>query len=122
MNKLTRLNRYCCEDFSKIEGYKEAMADTSNTRYVCHHRLESTKTKEELIKLNLYYHRPASELIIMTQSEHMSLHHKNKKTSMKTREKMSKSLKGIHTGKHWYHRGNITTLAYVCPEGFSKGR
>lgn len=37
------MERYCCEDISKIENYEEAVADTTQMWH-CHHRLELVKT------------------------------------------------------------------------------
>ena len=63
---------YCREPVENITGYKEAISNPG--RYVCHHLNELTFTREELIKMNMYYHRPASELRIMTRSEHQKWH------------------------------------------------
>lgn len=42
----------------------------------CHHRLEIelNKSVQELKDLNLYFNRPADELIFLTKSEHIRLH------------------------------------------------
>lgn len=76
------LRRYCCEEISNIEGYGEAI--TSNKMFDCHHRLETNNsdgerrtvnlTKKELIALDIYYNRPASELILLPHGEHTALH------------------------------------------------
>lgn len=78
-----------CKDFEKIENYKKALNDETQT-WECHHRLETHTsdgerrlaniTREELIALDMYYNRPSEELIFLTKSEHKSLHHKGKKT------------------------------------------
>jgi len=78
----------------------------------CHHRLEIKLNKkvQELKDLNLYYNRPACELIFLSKSEHWSLHTKgennpmhNKKRkrysrqlSEETKQKISETLKGRH--------------------------
>lgn len=77
---------YCCEDVSLIENYQKAIEDDTQTWH-CHHRLEICdesgkerslqKSRDELIAENLYYNRPASELIFLTKSEHRSLHMKH---------------------------------------------
>ena len=70
--------KYCREDISKIAGYKEAIADTTQT-YICHHRNAEPFTgfcKEDLKKINMYNNRPASELMFVTRSEHRSIHNK----------------------------------------------
>ena len=113
------LKHYCCEDFSNIEGYKEAL-ENPNVEYHCHHRLEIQEDKilsvKELIDLGLYYNRPASELIILTKQEHLDLHNKAYKSirlSEEVRKKISEANKGktyseeakmkmskAHKGKH----------------------
>lgn len=97
-------NAYCIEDISKIENYDKAIADKEITWH-CHHKLEINDgneiTADELIAKNLYFHRPASELIFMTPSEHQSLHHKGKTAwnkgipmSDEAKKKLSASSKG----------------------------
>lgn len=81
----------CCEDISLIDNYNEAINDKEKM-WDCHHRLEIelNKTRSELIKLNLYYNRPATELIFLTRSEHKLLHKDllGKKFSEATKQKM----------------------------------
>ena len=69
---------YCCEDIQNIENYDAAVADNSQ-KWVCHHRNEITLglSSEQLIRKHLYYERPASELIFLTNSEHTRLHNLN---------------------------------------------
>lgn len=74
-----RMKMYCKDDLSKIENYQEAVSDTEN-KWELHHRLELTldgefaHTQAELIRMNMYYHRPAFELIFMKEDEHHKLH------------------------------------------------
>lgn len=70
--------KYCCDDLSLIENYKEALADSKT--WHCHHRLETDNgmTCKELIDLGLYYGRPASELIFVQPFKHMSAHMKGR--------------------------------------------
>ena len=89
-----------CKDFTKIENYEEAIADTKNV-WDCHHRLELVKTggvvdatRQELIDWGIYYDRPADELIFLTHSEHASIHMGDRKLSNKTRKKLSDLHKG----------------------------
>ena len=67
---------YCCEDLSLIENYNEAV--NSPEEYVIHHRLEiqgdKLLSRKELKEMNMYFNRPASELIFMTYSEHSRIH------------------------------------------------
>ena len=73
-----------CIDPAKIEGYERAISDPSDTRYHCHHRYETHTSdgiirsvplsRDELKALDMYYNRPAEELIILTAREHAQLH------------------------------------------------
>lgn len=100
--------RYCGENISDIENYELAIADQTQVWH-CHHRLETDKciSKDELITLGLYYDRPASELIFLTEHEHRKIHFlgnsyrlgfdspmKGKKHTDKARAKMSEKAKG----------------------------
>lgn len=92
------VKKFCNEDFSLIENYTEAINDQSQTWH-CHHRLEiqdggTRFSSKELIANKLYYHRPASELIFLTMSEHRRLHQKGKTFSGETKGKMSEAQKG----------------------------
>ena len=71
------VKQFCNEDISLIENYQEAINDNTQTWH-CHHRLEIEldKSENELTNMNLYYNRPASELIFLTKRDHMSLHQK----------------------------------------------
>ena len=67
----------------QIENYELAKADNFEGWH-CHHRLETHTadgnrrkvdlSREELIAMNMYYNRPANELIFMKAGEHISLH------------------------------------------------
>ena len=67
----------------QIENYELAKADDFKGWH-CHHRLETHTadgqrrkvdlSREELIAMNMYYNRPANELIFMKAGEHISLH------------------------------------------------
>lgn len=94
-----RVYMYCKDDVSKIENYEKAVNDSSKI-YEVHHRNELTldgkfaHTKKDLIRMNMYYHRPCGELIFLTKEEHTSLHRKSSCHSEKTKQKMSESHKG----------------------------
>lgn len=97
---------FCSEDISLIENYDKAISDTTQT-WDCHHRRETDEglSKNELIKMNAYYHRPACELIFLTKKEHLSLHFKGDKNpgknkSTETKQKMSESHKGLQSGEN----------------------
>ena len=96
------LEKYC-KDYTQIENYAEAVK--SPLRYDLHHRLEisENKSRKDLKEENLYYNRPASDLIFLEQREHMRLHKKGKFVSTDTRQKMSDARKGDKNpnfGKH----------------------
>lgn len=98
MIRLETVEKYC-KNYTEIENYGEAMADTTQTWH-CHHRLETHTsdgerrlvelTLKELKALDMYYHRPADELIFLTKSAHSSLH----KRSEEAKEKISAANKG----------------------------
>lgn len=105
--QLKHIRLYCCEDFSKIENYDKAFTDL-DVRYDCHHKLEignngEVISKKDLIDHGLYWKRPASELVFLTKSEHMKLHHKGKLHSEESRMKMSETRKGKPNGRLGKH-------------------
>ena len=71
--------RFCSEDIALIENYQQAIADEEKM-WDIHHRRECDAngktlfTKKQLIDMNLYFKRPASELIFVTRSMHSKLH------------------------------------------------
>ena len=70
---------YCLEDISLIENYHQAISD-ENKMWDIHHRRECDEngrtlfTHKQLKEMNLYFNRPASELIFVTRSMHRKLH------------------------------------------------
>ena len=92
---------FCCDDISLIENYELAIADTTQT-WDCHHRGEVLPcgrfSRADLKKFGLYYKRPASELIFLTKSEHMSLHKKGVSLSEATKKAISDAKKGVPIG------------------------
>lgn len=84
------MKRYCNEDKSLIENYELAKAD--NFKGWCiHHKLEHPSDDiwvsiQELIDKNLYYNRPASELIFMRLSDHTALHNNEYTKELKAGE------------------------------------
>ena len=93
---LKAVKRYC-ESFTEIENYDKAIADNTQI-WPCRHRLETHNsdgerrlvdlTSEELIALDMYYHRPASELIFLTYKEHVLLHNRSLEPNRKRAETM----------------------------------
>jgi len=91
--------------YIEIENYKTAIEDKTQT-WVCHHRLEThfsdgtlrpvnaQLSVEELKELNMYYGRPAEELIFLTRADHNILHNLGKKAGEETRKKLSELAKG----------------------------
>ena len=92
-----------CKNYQDIENYEKAKKDGFKG-WECHHRLETHTpdgerrdadiSHNELKALRMYYNRPASELIFLTESEHASLHQKGKPKSEETKKKMSEAQKG----------------------------
>lgn len=80
MISVNNVYNYCKEDISLIENYKQATEDKIQY-WDCHHRLETDKnlSRQYLIDNDLYLNRPASELIFLTHTDHMSLHQNNRK-------------------------------------------
>ena len=91
--------KFCKDSLDQIENYQQALAE--NFKGWCiHHRLEIQQDKivsrQQLIDQDLYYRRPASELVFMTNGEHMKLHMTGKHLSEETRKKLSESQRGKH--------------------------
>ena len=92
-----------CKSPENIENYEKAKADNFKG-WDCHHRLETHNSDgkrrdvdisvEELKALDMYYNRPADELIFLTIYEHSKLHMKGKHLSEETRKKLSEASKG----------------------------
>lgn len=129
--------RFCCEDISKIENYDLVKKDNFKGWNI-HHRLETHTSdgerrlvdisRKELIALDMYYDRPADELIFLTRKEHTRLHneyrkgkhrpdetrrkisehHKGKRLSEEAKRKMSESKKGDKNPMHGKHRSEET--------------
>lgn len=125
-------NAFCVGSIQDIENYEKAVNDTTQT-YVCHHRLETHTSdgerrkvdlsKEELLALDMYYHRPAEELIFLTNKEHMSLHNKGKKMSDDFCKKVRESMKGKNSGEsHPFYGKHHTEEAKRKIAEANKGR
>ena len=89
--------RCCNENILLIENFEKAVNDSE--KYDCHHRLEIQEdgtliSRQKLIEMNLYYDRPASELIFLTHSDHAKLHSENRPKEVL--ESISKANKGKH--------------------------
>ena len=140
---------YCSEPLELVENYQQAKADNF-AGWCIHHRLEiqtdgTRVSRQELKDQNLYYGRPASELVFMRNCEHCSLHNigntymkgrhhseetrlklsannghfwKGKHHSEETRQKLSQSLKGKNNWTkdlHWWNNGISNKRSRECP-------
>lgn len=105
--------RFCCEDISKIENYELAKKDNFKG-WAIHHRLETHSSEgerrlidismKELKALDMYYHRPAGELIFLTRSEHIGLHNHSRKGrhhSEEAKRKIADAMKGRIFSEEW---------------------
>lgn len=101
---------YLCDNIENVENYEAAKADNFKG-WDCHHRLETHTSDEErrlvditmkeLKALDMYYHRPAEELIFLVASEHRHLHNNGERNPMygkpcseEHKRKMSEARKG----------------------------
>ena len=88
-----------CKDYENIENYDKAKADNFKG-WNCHHRKGADIPREELKALDMYYNRPANELIFIKLSEHTSLHNKGKPKTEEHKNKISETLKGKLAGEN----------------------
>ncbi|MCQ2087806.1 MAG: hypothetical protein MJZ37_07075 [Bacilli bacterium] len=131
--QLLHIKSYCRDDITKIENYDKAIAD--NETWECHHRLELTidgqfaHTEDSLDRLNMYYHRPYYELILLPLQEHHDIHkptrekfpgHRFDGTYHPRSEEGLKQWTEKMTGKHWKltDEAKDKQKRYACtPEG-----
>ena len=94
--------KFCYEDPSLIENYDLAIVDQTQT-WDCHHRGEilpcGRYEAKDLKKFDLYYNRPASELIFLPHDEHISLHQKGVQKSEAHKQAISDAMKGVNAKK-----------------------
>lgn len=85
---------YCSEDIALIENYQEAISDEERI-WDIHHRRECDEngktlfTKKQLKEMNLYFNRPASELMFVTRAMHWKLHREMRSNGGKIGGKIS---------------------------------
>ena len=101
-------------------------------------------SEQQLKDANLYYNRPACELLFLTEEQHKRLHskcrdlsfwtYKGKKRSLQNRKNISLGVRASMTKeiayKHgngtrqtrWWNNGVKCVRARECPEGFVAGR
>lgn len=100
--------KYICKHREFVENYNEAVLDKTQM-WDLHHRLETHfsdgnerpsnafLSKEELIALDMYWHRPPEELIFLRKSDHHKLHGKSEQRKRKL--SLSKGGTGISKPK-----------------------
>ena len=142
--------KFCCDDISLVENYEQAINDKNQTWH-CHHRLETDLglSAHELKEQNRYFKVPAAELIFLTPSEHMRLHHdgenspmygknqseeSNRKRSEKLKGKKRADISGEKNGMYgihpvWMNNGIIECMPKTQKEiehyrnlGYTRGR
>ena len=118
-------NRYSSEDISLIENYHQAIADEEKM-WDIHHRRECDEngrtlfTKKQLIEMNLYYNRPAAELIFVTKSMHWKLHRELREKCGKIGGKIAGKIVGKKTGAINGKKRSIPILQFAKDGTFMK--
>ena len=64
--------KYCPDDYIHIQNYELALKDDFKGWH-CHHKIGIKYSREEMIKMNLLYNRPAYELIFLPTTKKKSL-------------------------------------------------
>ena len=113
-----------CKEYWKIENYQEAVNDRTQTWH-CHHRheIDWALTKEDLILIGRYYDVHYSELVFLTQKDHVSLHNKGriapnkgKPHAAETKLKMSKAKKGNNNSLKYHITKEKLYNLYIVQE------
>lgn len=119
-----RAERYCSESIENIENYREAVQ--SEKPYDCHHRNEIAlqMRRGDLIKNNLYYNRPAAELLFIERIEHIKLHNIGKTLSEDTRKKLAATKTKYHIDEEELRRLRVNKKYTLdqCAEYFGTSR
>lgn len=111
------IKRYCYDDISLIENYDKAIEDNTQI-WDCHHKLGELNSKKYLLENNLYYNRPANELIFIPHSEHSRLHNLGKPSKSgwhhteESKQKIGKN--------HWKNSENAEEISLLLSEKLSK--
>lgn len=121
-----------CKNPTEIENFKEAFCDETQIWH-CHHRLETyfsdstlrpidaQITVNELQALDMYYHRPATELIFLKGSEHQNLHCRGKRLSEEHKAIAVKNLrKNLQRTKEWKEKISNTLKGHAVSEETKK--
>ena len=110
-NQKANWKAFCSEPLDLVENYQQALAENFKG-WDIHHRREIQQDKivsrQQLIDQDLYYSRPAEELVFMRHGEHMRLHNLSRSyppLSLEHRQKIAESLSGENNpramlGKH----------------------
>lgn len=103
--------KFCKDDISMIENYEKAMNDTTQTWH-CHHRLETfdgerSRPMQYLMMVNMYFNRPADELIFLTPSEHQRLHHEYNQLHNKQRKPKKRGRRNLNRRKTKVKKENL---------------
>ena len=112
---------YCSEDISLIENYQQAISDEEKM-WEIHHRRECDEngktlfTHKQLKEMNLYFKRPASELVFVTRSMHKKLHREQMRNCWKIGGKIGGKKNGAINGK----KNSIPILQFAKDGEFIK--
>ena len=115
-----------CKCYENIENYEKAKKDNFKG-WECHHRLQTHNSDgerrlvnisaAELQALDMYYNRPASELIFLPTSEHRLLHNEGennpmygKQLSEETKERLSEHRKGENNAMYGKHHSEESKM------------
>ena len=108
--------KICCDNLSQVENFEKAINDHDEIWHL-HHRLETHDENgnkrsrnipmKVLKEKNLYYNRPASELIFLTNEEHSSLHRKGFIYTNEEKKQMSERMKK-YVDEHPEFKENIS--------------
>ena len=116
---------YCSEDISLIENYHDAIADEERM-WEIHHLRECDSegrtlfTGKQLIEMNLYFKRPASELVFVTKSMHKKLHRELCSNGGKIGDKIAGKITGKKTGAINGKKNSISILQFAKDGTFVK--
>lgn len=100
-----KVKMYCCEDFSLIENYEEAVK--SNEMYDAHHKLGLWFNRQWLIDNGFYYDQRAEMLMFIRHKEHISLHQTGQKYHLgrKLTDEHKQKIGDSHRGSKHYNFG-----------------
>ena len=106
--------KFCSEPLELVENYQQAKVEDFKG-WCIHHRLEiqpdgTRVSMQELKDKDLYFHRPASELVFMRFRDHSALHmlgnsfNKGNHYSAEARQKIAAINKGRHHSEETRHK------------------